>query len=118
MHKQAEFISLYSWCQNGNSVSGSWSRGLFLTAASPDCSTVVQEDRVVLSSAPLKAVTSSPLPAPSLLRRAAPTERAGSSLPDLYHICCFCLSWLPLPHAEFVLEVIQLNCFLQLLTLN
>lgn len=33
-------------------------------------------------------------------------------------ICWFCLSWLPLPHAELMLEVIQLNCFLQLLTLN
>lgn len=65
-----------------------------------------------------KAVTSSPLPAPTSCHRAAPTEREGSSLPDLYRVCCFCLSWLPLPHAELVLEVIQLNCFLQLLALN
>lgn len=42
MHGQAEFILLYGGCQNGNLVSESWSRGLFLTASNPRCSIVFQ----------------------------------------------------------------------------
>lgn len=49
MCKQADFVFLYSWCQNGKRVSGSRIRELFLTASNP----VVQEDGVVLTSAAL-----------------------------------------------------------------